>query len=305
MLSKFIENLQVKLYSAEFREILKPFSIVAKTDSCNTIVMINRGQAKLVEQSGFADVGSFFFFPAGKKIAIQHGDNAGQSFDSYTEILQNVNQDLFRVVNQVENMGKINELVTFVRFDVNLFGLVPFFKSLDLPAFQIPPSEELSFLIRHLAIEQSLNRLGRDMIINNYTEELLVYLCRYIDSNTEFKERINQLEFFTDRRLFNIVKFITDNLENDLSNKAIADIAFISEDYVGQYFKSLTGKNLQEYIEYQRLERAMLLLKTMPENIQMIAKKVGFKDPAYFSRRFKLRYGINANSVRQNKSQLA
>lgn len=49
----------------------------------------------------------------------------------------------------------------------------------------------------------------------------------------------------------------------------------------------------------------MILLKTLPDNIQEIAHKVGFKDPAYFSRRFKMKYGANANSVRQNKTQLA
>ncbi|MBK6397769.1 MAG: helix-turn-helix domain-containing protein [Bacteroidetes bacterium] len=64
-------------------------------------------------------------------------------------------------------------------------------------------------------------------------------------------------------------------------------------------FQITDKKNLQDYIENQRLEMAMHLLKTIPDNIQEIAHKVGFKDPAYFSRRFKLRYGINANSVRR------
>ena len=101
-----------------------------------------------------------------------------------------------------------------------------------------------------------------------------------------------------------IVKHIQENLEKDLSNKTIANIAYVSEDYVGQFFKSLTGKNLQDYIENQRLDRAMFLLRTQPDNIQEIAHRVGFKDPAYFSRRFKMKFGANANSIRQNKNQL-
>ena len=101
------------------------------------------------------------------------------------------------------------------------------------------------------------------------------------------------------------MKYVGENLDKDLSNKTIANIAFISEDYVGQFFKSLTGKNLQDYVENQRLEKALELLKTIPDNIQSIAHKVGFKDPAYFSRRFKMKYGVNANSVRHNKIQLA
>ncbi|MFN8166613.1 MAG: AraC family transcriptional regulator [Bacteroidia bacterium] len=97
------------------------------------------------------------------------------------------------------------------------------------------------------------------------------------------------------------VKYIRENLDKDLSNKTIASVAYISEDYVGQFFKSLTGKNLQDYIEGQRLDRALHLLKTIPDNIQEIAARVGFKDPAYFSRRFKMKYGANANSIRHGK----
>jgi len=85
-----------------------------------------------------------------------------------------------------------------------------------------------------------------------------------------------------------------------LSNQKIADQAFVSKDYVGQFFKSLTNTNLQDYIENQRLERANYLLRTTKDNIQEIAHQVGFKDPAYFSRRFKNKYNVNANQVRKD-----
>ena len=39
----------------------------------------------------------------------------------------------------------------------------------------------------------------------------------------------------------------------------------VSEDYVGQYFKMLTGINPQDYIEYQRMEKAVVLLKNNQE----------------------------------------
>jgi AraC-like DNA-binding protein len=97
------------------------------------------------------------------------------------------------------------------------------------------------------------------------------------------------------------VQYVRNNLNKDLSNKVIANIAYVSEDYVGQLFKTLTSRNLQEYIENERLEKAYQLLTTRSENIQEIAHMVGFKDPAYFSRRFKLRYKENANAVRRKE----
>ena len=82
----------------------------------------------------------------------------------------------------------------------------------------------------------------------------------------------------------------------------IAAVAFVSKDYVGQFFKSLTNTNLQDYIENQRLERAHYLLRSTNDNVQAIANKVGFKDPAYFSRRFKIKFKRNANHVRKENS---
>jgi transcriptional regulator GlxA family with amidase domain len=95
------------------------------------------------------------------------------------------------------------------------------------------------------------------------------------------------------------VEFIQTNLEQDLSNQQIAQVACVTKDYVGQFFKSLTGRNLQDYIEERRLERAYHLIRTTDENIQQIAVRVGFKDPAYFSRRFKIKFLKNAKDVRK------
>ena len=299
MLSKFIESLHVRFSTANFREIVKPFIVKSKVDKSNTIVMVNRGHLRMNDESEFAPEGSFYFIPAGRKMSVSHGLNPEVEFNSYTQILEIEGQEYLKAVTSKDQLENVKELLTFVRFDVELFDIIPFFSSLDLPIFRIEPNEELSFLLKRIAIEQESKRLGYNNIITNYMGELLIYICRYIESQPDIQQYLTKLEFLADKRLVDIVKYVGENLDKDLSNKTIASIAFISEDYVGQFFKSLTKKNLQDYIENQRLEMAMHLLKTIPDNIQEIAHKVGFKDPAYFSRRFKLRYGINANSVRR------
>ncbi len=299
MLSKFIESLHVRFSTANFREIVKPFIVKSKVDKSNTIVMVNRGHLRMNDESEFAPEGSFYFIPAGRKMSVSHGLNPEVEFNSYTQILEIEGQEYLKAVTSKDQLENVKELLTFVRFDVELFDIIPFFRSLDLPIFHIEPNEELSFLLKRIAIEQESKRLGYNNIITNYMGELLIYICRYIESQPDLQQYLTKLEFLADKRLVDIVKYVGENLDKDLSNKTIASIAFISEDYVGQFFKSLTKKNLQDYIENQRLEMAMRLLKTIPDNIQEIAHKVGFKDPAYFSRRFKLRYGINANSVRR------
>ena len=93
--------------------------------------------------------------------------------------------------------------------------------------------------------------------------------------------------------------YIRDHLAGNLSNYTLATVAYVSEDYVGQYFKLLTGVTPQDYIAYQRMEQAVRLLRTTSQSIRDIGKAVGFKDTAYFCRRFKMMFGISAGKMRQ------
>lgn len=137
-------------------------------------------------------------------------------------------------------------------------------------------------------------------MLNKLSSEVVIHLCRYLFENPNYAVNIKNLNFLLDIRLINIIQFIQDNLHLDLSNKQIASLVFVSKDYIGQFFKSLTNTNLQDYIENRRLEKAHHLLRTTNDNIHDIALKVGFKDPAYFSRRFKIRFNLNAKEVRKS-----
>ena len=108
--------------------------------------------------------------------------------------------------------------------------------------------------------------------------------------------------YFKDPRLLDVFAFIKANLGGDLSNKTLANVANVSEDYVGQYFKMLTGINPQDYIEYQRMEKAVHLLRTTQKSIREIGDDVGYKDTAYFCRRFKMMFGIPAGKMRRRES---
>jgi AraC-like DNA-binding protein len=304
-LAKFIDSLHVHFYRAAFREVIVPVQLNGCVEKNNLIIMLNRGHMQVGPEGREIPERSFYFFPTGQPVFIGHGEGNHQDVGQTGFTSEEHRSGFLRTVSIREDFSKINEMFTIVRFDVLLYDAIPFFEVLEMPPFHLPADEELGFLLRHITIENELNKLGREKIVSNYMEEIMIHVCRYMESQPDFKKYIDKLDFLTDRRLVDIVKYIRENLDKDLSNKTIANIAFISEDYVGQFFKSLTGKNLQDYIENQRLERALFLLRTQPDNIQEIAHRVGFKDPAYFSRRFKMKFGSNANAIRQNRNQLA
>ena len=144
---------------------------------------------------------------------------------------------------------------------------------------------------------------GRDRIVKVLTENMTIELIRYILNNSLFVEKLaTNSTYFKDPRLIDIFTFIKENLSDDLSNKVLANVANVSEDYVGQYFKMLTGINPQDYIEYQRMEAAVNLLRTSKKSIRDIGKEVGYKDTAYFCRRFKMMFGIPAGKMRRRES---
>lgn len=210
-----------------------------------------------------------------------------------------------------ENYLKVNddesgshENYSYVSFEAKAFDSVNFFASLDIPPFKIPENHATFVnLISEINKEIVSNAPGKGRVVKLLVERLVVELIRHILNQGLFVEQFaTNSTYFKDPRLIDIFTFIKENLGEDLSNKILANVANVSEDYVGQYFKMLTGINPQDYIEYQRMEMAVNLLRTSKKSIREIGKDVGYKDTAYFCRRFKMMFGIPAGKMRRRES---
>ena len=165
------------------------------------------------------------------------------------------------------------------------------------------PCQDLSAAGKGAGLEDMSDEIGKGRIIKIKTEEIVIEVIRYIIQNRLFVEQLaTNSTYFKDPRLIDIFAYIKDHIGGDLSNKVLANVANVSEDYVGQYFKMLTGINPQDYIEYQRMEAAVGLLRTTKKSIRAIGSEVGYKDTAYFCRRFKMMFGIPAGKMRRRES---
>ncbi len=68
---------------------------------------------------------------------------------------------------------------------------------------------------------------------------------------------------------------------------------FMSRTDLHRKIKDTTGLSTTAYVRQMRLERAAKLLLTCPEcSIEQIARKTGFNDSSYFTRRFKEVFGV-------------
>ena len=300
--NKIIESLGVKFIKARNIRILQPIRIKNFYDVENSLLILYKGEVSFGEEETPVEEGDMLFIPGGKMISVTYGNAEkpkavnNEEFMTHRELYFDQNTDSSLIGTQPNSFG-------MVAFEAKVFDSVNFFTSLDIPPFLIKRDDKLAATIREILEEDLSEAIGKGRIIKIKTEEIVIEVIRYIIENRLFVEQLaTNSTYFKDPRLIDIFAYIKDHLGGDLSNKVLANVANVSEDYVGQYFKMLTGINPQDYIEYQRMEAAVGLLRTTKKSIRAIGSEVGYKDTAYFCRRFKMMFGIPAGKMRRRES---
>lgn len=300
--NKIIESLGVKFIKARNIRILQPIRIKNFYDVENSLLILYKGEVSFGEEETPVEEGDMLFIPGGKMISVTYGNGEkpkavnNEEFMTHRELYFDQNTDASLIGTQPNSFG-------MVAFEAKVFDSVNFFTSLDIPPFLIKRDDKLAATIREILEEDLSDAIGKGRIIKIKTEEIVIEVIRYIIENRLFVEQLaTNSTYFKDPRLIDIFAYIKDHLGGDLSNKVLANVANVSEDYVGQYFKMLTGINPQDYIEYQRMEAAVGLLRTTKKSIRAIGSEVGYKDTAYFCRRFKMMFGIPAGKMRRRES---
>ena len=101
----------------------------------------------------------------------------------------------------------------------------------------------------------------------------------------------------------NIINYIKDNYEYDLSISDISSLYFYNEVYLGRLFKESVGKSFKEYVNSIRVKRAQELLHTNRPIIE-IAQSVGYNNVTYFNRVFKREIGKTPSEYRKGIERL-
>ncbi len=299
--NKIIESLNVHFKKANNIRITQPITIENYYDVENTIIRLNNGEIRFGKEKELVKKGDVLFIPGGKNVAVTFG--AGNAISLSNDDFISRKENYFESITLEEVDVDQVENFTYVNFDAKVFDSVNFFASLDIPPFVIKGNPKVNPAVATIIEETSSVLAGHERIIKLITDHLVVEIIRYVIKNQLFVEQLaTNSTYFKDPRLIDIFAYIKENLDGDLSNKKLASVANVSEDYVGQYFKMLTGINPQDYIEYQRMERAVSLLRTTKKSIREIGTDVGYKDTAYFCRRFKMMFGIPAGKMRRRES---
>ena len=187
-----------------------------------------------------------------------------------------------------------------MNIDVKAFEHINIFHSKHLDSFVISKNSKILSLVKDIMRERYHNHPGSNKIIELISSQIMFEIIRIILSKQPMFSSIEEnFKFFNDNKILDLFHFIDSNLEKELSNRVLSNHLNISEDYVGQFFRNNIGFSAQDYIEHRRMERAIELLREKSNTIKTISNEVGYKDTAYFCRRFKLMFGVQAGKMKK------
>lgn len=104
-----------------------------------------------------------------------------------------------------------------------------------------------------------------------------------------------------DQQAEEIVKYMANHYEEDLSLPMLAELYHFSPVYLSRYIKKETGYSFVDLLMCIRLLHALKMLEEEQTRVQMVCDRSGFKDQRYFSQIFKKMIGCKPIEYKRNR----
>lgn len=152
-------------------------------------------------------------------------------------------------------------------------------------------------LVEKLSFKIGLNRLTR---IDEFTSwgEAVDYLFEL--GRAIFDLQKNEQQNRDNEVIEHIKEFVINNICGELSLVRISKSVNYNPSYISRVFKQVNGVNLFDYINNIRVEKAMGMLEKTKDNVQSVAKAVGFDSSQYFATFFKKKTGMTPQEYRNS-----
>jgi AraC family transcriptional regulator len=148
-----------------------------------------------------------------------------------------------------------------------------------------------------LKSEMETEGVGSRLYAETMTNTLAVHLLRHYSLREPIV--LHSSSGLSKSALKQVIDYINDCLDRNLSLVELAAIAHISPTYFASLFKQATGWTPHQYVIYRRIECAKQLLFQGELSIAEISAQVGFANPGHFSRHFKKLVGVTPKTLRQ------
>lgn len=114
----------------------------------------------------------------------------------------------------------------------------------------------------------------------------------------QFIQRNMSTELKMDNRIQGVVEYLITHHDKSLNIQLMCEMVNLSESSLRRLFKEHTGKSPSDFINELRMMTAARWLLETNDRISDISSKVGYDDPNYFARMFKLNFGVAPRAYR-------
>ncbi len=137
-----------------------------------------------------------------------------------------------------------------------------------------------------------------------YENDIRYFLTKFVINLSDTPERqqhpFSKKELRDMERMKTMLAFLNENLSEELTLEKIAQSAAISETECLRCFRRNVGMTPIHFLKETRLQHAAGLLRSGEGSISEIAAACGFLDMSYFSRAFRLFYGVTPTEYRKS-----
>ncbi|WP_309119166.1 response regulator [Paenibacillus sp.] len=128
---------------------------------------------------------------------------------------------------------------------------------------------------------------------------LMEWVSRVVDQAAKYIREVEEGQTIIDK----VKHYIAENLEQSLSRKDISNSVYLNPDYLARLFKKRTGMSINDYILEERMKLAAQLLSKSQVSIGKVAASVGFSSFSYFSKMFRIQFGLTPQDYRAKNAE--
>lgn len=96
-----------------------------------------------------------------------------------------------------------------------------------------------------------------------------------------------------------VAQYLVKHIDSSFSAEDISKEFYLSYKHLAATFKKEKGISMQQYHNRIRMQRAADILSSTGTGVSEVSKKLGFKDPLYFSRLFRQYFGVSPSQYRR------
>ena len=163
-----------------------------------------------------------------------------------------------------------------------------------------PATPHIYALLQEIRQEFEERRVCYELMIKIKLQTIFAEIIRNYDY-VDLKKASNPLPEGDISQLNAVLSYIDEHLDSDLRLADLAAIVHVSPAYFSTLFKRFNGVSPVEYIVHKRVQRAIELIRTTPQNLTQIAMACGFNNGTNFYKAFRRVTGRTPASYRRGR----